>query len=44
VTDATLIGAHVLSPGEAREKRGLDPDTAPELPALPAPQEVTSNA
>lgn len=41
-TDATLIGAKVLSPLEAREKRGLDPDGAPaaDAPAA-APQEVT---
>lgn len=42
-TDAVLIGAHVLSPLEAREKRGLDPDDAPEMPALPAPQEVATH-
>lgn len=41
-TDATLIGAKVLSPLEAREKRGLDPDGAPETDApAAAPQEVT---
>lgn len=41
-TDATLIGAKVLSPLEAREKRGLDPEGAPAIdaPAAP-PQEVT---
>lgn len=41
-TDATLIGAKVLSPLEAREKRGLDPEgaPAPDAPAA-APQEVT---
>lgn len=43
-TDAVLIGAHVLSPAEARDKRGLDPNTGPDVPATPAPQEVTSNA
>lgn len=43
-TDATLINAHVLSPAEARDKRGLDPNTGPDVPATPAPQEVTSNA
>jgi hypothetical protein len=40
-TDATLIGAKVLSPMEAREKRGLDPADAPALDAPAAvPQEV----
>ena len=50
-TDATLIGAKVLLPDEAREKRGLEPlglpaPTAgqPARPALPAAQEETSNA
>lgn len=40
-TDQVLISSHVISPAEAREKRGLDPNGAPELPAAPAPQEVT---
>lgn len=43
-TDAILIGAKVLTPLEARDKRGLDPDGAPaEVPALPASTEVASN-
>lgn len=44
-TDATLIGAKVLTPAEARDKRGLDPDTGPaqDAPAAPASQEVASN-
>lgn len=42
-TDQVLISSHVITPGEAREKRGLDPNGAPELPATPAPQEVASN-
>lgn len=44
-TDATLIGAKVLTPAEARDKRGLDPNTGPaqDAPALPASQEVSSN-
>lgn len=45
-TDATLIAAHVLRPEEAREKRGLDPNTGPEIPAAAAapaalPQEAS---
>jgi hypothetical protein len=45
VTDSVLISSKVLTPGEAREKRGLDPNTGPaqDAPALPATQEVSSN-
>lgn len=43
-TDAVLIGAKVLSPAEARDKRGLDPGSAPAQDAPAAlPQEVSSN-
>lgn len=44
-TDAVLIAAHVLKPEEAREKRGLDPNTGPSYDQAPAalPQEVASN-
>lgn len=48
-TDATLINAGVLTPNEARAKRGLDPveggdqPRPPATPALPAPEE-TANA
>ena len=46
-TDAVLIGAHILTPDEAREKRGLEPLGLPaptDAPAaLPATQEVASN-
>ena len=48
-TDQVLIGAKVLLPDEAREKRGLEPlglpASAPAArPELPAAQEETSNA
>ena len=43
-TDQILISSKVLTPEEAREKRGLDPTTGPDTttdtPALPAAQEV----
>lgn len=42
-TDQVLIAAHVITPEEAREKRGLDPGGAPDVPATPTQQEVTSN-
>lgn len=44
-TDATLIGAKVLTPDEAREKRGLEPlglDTQTDPAALPAAQEASN--
>jgi hypothetical protein len=42
-TDQILITSKVITPEEAREKRGLDPATGPaptDTPALPAGQEV----
>lgn len=43
-TDSTLISAHVLSPEEARAKRGLDPAAAPVQDAPSTTQEATTNA
>lgn len=41
-TDATLVGAKILSTKEARDKRGLDPADAPaqDAPAAAVPQEA----
>lgn len=41
-TDATLVGAKILSTKEARDKRGLDPGDAPTEAAPALPQEASN--